>query len=135
MQAQAGIQRIGTPRQDQKAGQKRQEAQAERGRGSVAGRIGRAQARRIESPGVQAGGVDRDERRRPQGGRREDRNKPRDRCQGVGIEGASRRDDPKGWATTSDTGRKGRARSQRFQLDGIARGLTTDRGARREPNP
>lgn len=51
------------------------------------------------------------------------------------IEGASRRDDPKGWAETRDTDRKVRARSQRFQLDGIARGTAQEqaRGESRTP--
>jgi len=83
---------------------------------------------RIESPGVQAGGswpLQEAQAARQAQGVAEQASGPMPRGW---IEGESRRDDPKGWAETSDTGRKVRARSQRFQLDGIARGSAQNSG-------
>jgi len=127
-QAQAGRQRKGTPRQGQRAGLTEAGGASRTWKRTSRRADSKAQAGGIESPRVQAGGSW--PLREAQAARQvqrvaEQASGPMPRGW---IEGESRRDDPKGWAETSDTGRKVRARSQRFQLDGIARGSAQNSG-------
>jgi len=129
-QAQAGRQRKGTPRQDQRAGL------IEAGGAS---RTWKRTSRRADSQESRARGfrpeeVGRYKRRRPQGRRREERNKPQGRCRGVGLKA-------KAGETIPKAGRRQATRAARFgpgvkgsSWMALPEGRLKIQGARRKPD-
>jgi len=131
-QAQAGRQRKGTPRQGQRAGKEAGGASRTWKAKPEGGFKGAS--RRIESPGVQAGGswpLQEAQAARQAQGVGEQTSGPMPRGW---IEGASRRDDPKGWAGDERHGSQGSGQESRVPAGWHCQRDGSKPGARRKPN-